>query len=122
MSALIRPETSEYESYYSTYVDRVPEGPILELLAKQIETTSELLTGIGEEHASFRYGPDKWSIKQVVGHMSDTERIFSVRALCIARREPAELFGMDQDHYVETGRFDQRSLVHLVQEFEAVRR
>lgn len=122
MSALTRPEPTEYESYYATYVDKVPEGPILDLLETQLVATLDLLAQIGEEGASFRYAPGKWSVKQVVGHMCDTERIFSMRALCMARREPAELFAMDQDLYVDNGGFDDRSLADLGREFESIRR
>ncbi|WP_409303113.1 DinB family protein [Peribacillus sp. SCS-155] len=116
-----RPEQDEFHSYYSTYVAMVPEGDIITILEKQIEETIDLLEDLSDDQALFRYGEDKWSIKEVLGHVTDTERVFSYRLLSIARGETAALPGYDQNAYVEMASFDNQPLVLLVENFRAVR-
>ncbi|MGB8510174.1 MAG: DinB family protein [Pyrinomonadaceae bacterium] len=117
-----KPETNEYAPYYQKYISLVPEAHVVETLAQQIEETLALLRGIAEDRAGFRYGPDKWSVKEVVGHIIDGERIFAYRALAIARGERQPLPGMEQDEYMAVANFDARTLSDLVDEFEHVRR
>ncbi|GAC1446684.1 MAG: DinB family protein [Pyrinomonadaceae bacterium] len=116
-----KPDASEYAPYYGKYVALVHENDVLEALTNQLHETLELLRGIPEEQSAFRYAPDKWSIKQVVGHMCDTERIFAYRALCFARNEQISLPGYEPDDYVAAANFDERTLHDLTGEFEAIR-
>lgn len=117
-----RPEATEYAPYYQRYTSLVPEGDVVSTLSSQLEATLSFLRGLSEEQASSRYAPDKWSIKEVVGHMLDTERIFGHRAFRFARNDQTPLPGYEQDDYVRAGNFDRRSLKELVEEFELVRR
>src|SRR6266487_2759072 len=80
-----RPGAGEFAKHYQTYVDRVPDGDVVELLSRQIEESTTLLATVSEAKAGFRYAPDKWSIREVVGHLADSERVFSYRALRFAR-------------------------------------
>jgi uncharacterized damage-inducible protein DinB len=121
-TAPARPEKNEYAPYYDKYVSLVPDGEVVETLERQIEDTLALLRGVGEERAAHRYEEDKWSIKQVVGHLVDTERIFAYRALAIARGEQQSLPGMDQNEYMAGANFDARTLADLLDEFSHLRR
>lgn len=116
-----RPHPDEYDPYYRLYVDRVGEGPILKALEEQRHEILGLLGSLDPETADYRYAPDKWSVKEVVGHVVDAERIFATRALCVARGETQALPGFEQDAYVVQGDFEHRSLISMVREFEAVR-
>ena len=121
-TAPARPEKNEYAPYYDRYVSLIPDADVVATLERQIEDTIALLRGVGEERAGHRYEPGKWSIKQVVGHMIDTERIFAYRALAIARGEQQPLPGMDQNEYMAGADFDARTLADLAEEFSHVRR
>jgi hypothetical protein len=118
----VKPGAGEYAPYYEKYVSLVPEGDIVETLSKQSGETLALLRSIPEERAGHAYEPGKWSIRQLVGHVIDTERIFAYRALAIARGERASLPGMEQDEYMEHASFDGRTLESLCEEFAHVRR
>lgn len=120
--ALNRPDETEYLSYYGRYVSLVADGDILSVLSRQSDDTLALLKSIPESQAAFRYAPDKWSIKEVVGHMIDTERIFAYRALRFARNDRTPLPGYEQDDYIRHGSFDEYPLEDLSAEFESVRR
>lgn len=117
-----RPEDSEYLAYYGRYVALVPEGDILTTLATQNQETLVLLRGLAEEKGAFRYAPDKWSIKELVGHVTDTERIFANRALRFGRNDATPLPGFEENDYVRGGSFGQYSLADLADGFESVRR
>jgi len=116
-----KPDTTEYLPYYGKYVSLVPDGDILTVLGKQIEETVALLNSIPESRASFRYAPDKWSIKELVGHVIDTERIFAYRALRFARNDKTPLPGYEQDDYVSNASFDSCRLADLSSELSSVR-
>lgn len=115
-----RPDASEYAAYYERYVSLV-EGDVLETLERQGAETAALLGGISETAAGARYEPGKWSVKELVGHMIDGERIFAYRALRFARGDATPLPGFDQDPYVAFGNFDARTLRSLAEEFAHVR-
>ena len=115
-----RPQPDEYSAYAARYVDLVGDEPILEILENLQESTYDLLMGISEEKAAYAYADDKWTIKQVVGHMADTERVFAFRALAFSR-EAIELPGFDQDVYMENTTFNFRSLEDIADEFKTVR-
>lgn len=117
-----KPATNEYAPYYDKYVSVVPEGDVVATLEQQLTATLELLRGLPEERGADRYAPDKWSIKEVIGHIADTERIMSYRALRIARGDTTPLPGFEQDGYITHGNFNARQLSDLAAEFETVRR
>lgn len=121
-TARIRPQADEYAPYYGKYIDLVPEEDILDLLERQLHETMALFWSIPEAKASSRYAPGKWSIKEVCGHIIDTERIFAYRALRIGRGDATPLPGFEQDGYVESSGSDQREWRDLIAEFEDVRR
>jgi uncharacterized damage-inducible protein DinB len=121
-AALIaRPGTDEYAPYYGTYIGKVPDGDLRAMLASQLAETLALVRSIPESRGGHRYAPDKWSIKGVLGHLADSERIFSYRALRIGRGDTTPLPGFEQDDYVPMGNFDARTLRDLADELAAVR-
>lgn len=121
-AALSRPASSEHAPYYERYTSLVPEGDIVSILTQQLDEALQVLRGIDETRAGYRYAPDKWSIKQLVGHVIDGERIFAYRALRFARNDQTPLTGFDQDDFVRGGNFDEHNFADLVDEFENVRR
>lgn len=121
MTAIARPEPSEHAEFYAGYVAEVPDGSILEILEAQRRSTAELLAGVDEERALYRYADGKWSIKEIVGHLADAERVFAYRALRAARGDRTPLPGFDHDAYIANAGFDRRPLTALAAELEAVR-
>lgn len=121
MDIIRRPGKSEYFEYYGTYISRVPEGDIIAILGGQLDEMLALLRGIPEEKGDYRYAPGKWSLKEVMGHIIDTERVFSYRALSFARGDSHAIPGMDQDEWVAGANFAARTLVDLVEEFRHLR-
>ena len=119
--ALARPEPGEYPPFYETYVSKVTGGDVIAQLESQRLQTAQLFAASTERDGNFRYAPDKWTIKEVVGHLSDSERIFSYRALRVARGDQTALPGFEQDDYVKNGNFAEQSLADLVQEYGLVR-
>lgn len=118
-----RPDPSEVAPYHRPYVDRVGDGDILATLADQAASISEIgvLAAADPARGDFRYQPDKWSFKEVLGHCIDTERVFSYRALHVARGDEQALVGFDQDAWVAAGAFDTRVLPDLIEEWVALR-
>lgn len=122
------PLPGEYADFYAGYVRRATQlvqertGDVLDELERSGEATRGLLEGFGEEGAGLRYAPDKWSVKQVLGHVRDSERVFAYRALSFARGEAAPLPGYDQDAYVAQAGDDRRTLADLLDEHASVRR
>jgi hypothetical protein len=118
----LRPQPGEYSEYYDRYISLISQQDILEVLDQQRREMVLLLCGRSESEGDFRYAPGKWSVKEVLGHVCDTERIFAYRALRIARNDATPLEGFEQDDYVKYGPFSTLSLEDLVEEFIAVRR
>ena len=116
-----RPRSSEYATYYGKYIDLVPGEDAFSVLRDQIHETMRMLQNVSEARASFRYAPGKWSIKEVVGHMCDTERVMAYRALRMARADTTALASFEQDDYVKAANFDRRSLQSLAAEFQCIR-
>jgi len=115
IATIPRPEPSEYVPYYQTYISKVPpKGDLRTVLEDQRRETQHLLAGLSDAKALHRYAPGKWSIKEVVGHVTDTERVFGYRALVFG--------GFDEKSWVPAGRFDARPLKELAAELDAVRR
>jgi DinB superfamily len=119
---LTRPDSTEYAEYYGNYIARVPEGSLLDFLAKQPGDYRQLLVGVSDRDASAEPAPGKWSIKQVLGHICDAERVMTYRALRFARGDEKELQGFEQDDYVREAGSNSRSLDDLLTEFESVRK
>jgi len=120
--AQIRPDSTEYVEYYEKYVGLVPENDIVHAMTLQGEKTLSYLRSLPEKAGEKRYAPDKWNIKEVVGHISDIERVFGHRALFFARKTPGPLPGIEQDDWMQVATFRTRQLSDLVDEFESVRR
>ena len=116
-----RPRSNEYPSYYNRYINLIEDDDILAVLENQKQEMSDLLNGLGEEAAAFRYAPDKWSVKEVIGHIIDVERIFAHRALRFARNDKTPLPEFDQDMYIDQANFDSRSLIDIADEYRTVR-
>jgi hypothetical protein len=123
---IARPQAGEYAPYYDRYISLVitqAQGEdILNTLDQQRRQTMLLLSGRDDDDGDFRYAPEKWTAKEVLGHVCDTERIFAYRALRISRADATPLEGFEQDDYVRNGPFAHRPLSDLVEDFIAVRR
>ncbi len=117
-----RPEPGEYNPYYDRYISLVGGTDILSTLDNQRRQTLLLLSGRNEEDGNFRYAPEKWSAKEVLGHVCDCERIFAYRALRISRGDQTPIEGFEQDDYVKNGPFARMSLEDIVEDYIAVRR
>lgn len=118
---LTRPAEGEYAPFYAGYIAKSPAGDLTAHLAAQRDETRRMLGGLDDSTAGHRYEPGKWSIKEVIGHLIDSERVIAYRLLRIARGDSTPLPGFDQDAYVPMGRFDRRSMQDLLEEFSAVR-
>jgi len=116
-----RPAASEYAPFYHGYVEAVPDGDIVELLRSGGRELVEAIGRISEDRGGFRYGPEKWSIREVLGHLIDAERIFSYRALRVGRGDRTPLASFDENAYVKTAGSDARTIADLVRELAAVR-
>ena len=116
-----RPESDEIPAHFVGYIGRVPESDPVAVLAAQIDVTAALFRGLSETDALKRYAPGKWSVKEIVGHLADTERIMAYRALRIARGDETPLPGFDENAYVPPAKFDARPLSDLVAELRTTR-
>lgn len=120
--AIAPPGASEYAAYYGKYISLVGGHDILATLEDQPRETLALLSTLNEEQGNYRYAPDKWSIKEMLGHVIDAERIFAYRALRFARNDRTPLASFEQDGYVRSADFGDRRLADLIEEFVCVRR
>ena len=116
-----RPEATEYGESYAGYIAKVPGTDFLRVLESERLQMQQLFAGRTERDGGFRYAPGKWTVKETLGHITDTERIFTYRALRIARGDQTPLPGFEQDDFVKNGSFAARALKDLVEEFGAVR-
>jgi hypothetical protein len=116
-----RPQTGEYNPYYDRYISLVKGDDVVGLLEQQAPATAALFQSASSK-ADFRYAPGKWTVKEMLGHVNDTERIMAYRALRIARGDQTPLAGFEQDDYIRDGNFGQRTLPDLIEEFTAVRK
>jgi hypothetical protein len=115
------PERTEAAEYYFKYIDLVPAGDIREVLATQLPDTVALLRGISDERSRYRYAPGKWSIREVVGHLNDTERVLAFRALWFARGFDSPLPSFDENVAARHAAAGERSLDSHIEEFRSVR-
>lgn len=118
---LERPPESEYAPYQAGYVASVPDGDIFEILSRQGSEFPEFLHSLGEARGDYRYAPGKWTVKEMIGHVNDTERVFAYRALRFARGDETPLASFEQDEYVPMGNFGARTLSSLADEFAHLR-
>jgi uncharacterized damage-inducible protein DinB len=118
---LQRPAPGEYLDYYEKYIALVPDGDIIETLARNADETLALLRHQPPEFADHAYAEGKWTVKQLVGHVCDAERIFSYRLLRIGRGDETPMEGFDENAYAPAGQFGDRTLESLLEEFAAVR-
>jgi len=121
MEPIGQPEANEYAPYYERYVALARGGDILKTLDEQAEVVRRALHALPDAQAGFRYAPEKWSVREVVGHWTDTERVFAYRALAFARGEAAPLPAFDENEYARASGHDSIPLSGLVEEFGAVR-
>lgn len=117
----MRPSANDYAPYYSRYIDLIEGENILHLLNEQSIKTQQILNSFPEWKGNYAYADGKWTVKQVIGHLMDVERIMAYRALCIARNEKKPLPSMEQDDYVREGKFNERELFDLNYEFRLIR-
>ena len=117
-----RPAPDEYNVFYAGYIRRVPAGDIFDTLTRQIDEVQQLLGPLSEAQAAYRFADNQWSIREVVGHLIDTEQIMAYRALCLSRGEKSSLPGFEQDDYVTAGHFDDQPLSTLLETFSLLRR
>jgi hypothetical protein len=121
LSVVGRPLASEYAPYYETYVGGIPETDILAVLRDQREATVALLENLPPEKIDFRYAPEKWTLRQVFGHVVDMEWVFTSRALHFARAVPGPLPGVEQDDVVKVVDFEARPWSDLVDQYGYLR-
>ena len=119
---IARPEPGEYQSYYDRYISLISGNDILGTLDAQRRQMMLLLSCRDEAEGDFRYAPDKWSAKEVLGHVCDAERIFAYRALRISRGDQTPIEGFEQDDYVKNGPFGRAPLAEVIDDYIAVRR
>lgn len=112
---------NEYHPFYETYVKLVPEGDLVAHLERQTKETADFLSSITEEKSDTAYAEGKWTIKELINHINDAERVFSYRAAVIARGDTQALPGMDQDIYQGNAKSGDRTFASIIEEFEAIR-
>ncbi|MCX6141244.1 MAG: DinB family protein [Candidatus Kapabacteria bacterium] len=117
----MRPAAHEFPAYYEQYVDKVESEDVLSVLDAQREQMADLIGMLDDDRARYRYEDGKWSIKELLGHLVDSERIFGTRALCIARGDTQPLPGFDENVYVVNAIFDERTLDSIVDEWFSLR-
>jgi len=117
-----KPNLEEHAPYFSLYIDKVPDIDIINALEMQADSFSKLLIGISEEKSRYRYSPGKWSIKELTGHILETERIMAYRALCISRNEKISLPSFDQDEYIRHTDYSKITMKGLLEEFDLLRK
>lgn len=117
-----KPAYEEYPKFYHKYVDSLSEGNIFNILEDQLTTMEERLANLPADKWVYRYAEGKWSVKEVLGHMIDAERVFSMRALCFARGDQNELPGFDENSYVAEGNFDRINEKELIRHMICIRR
>jgi hypothetical protein len=121
-TAYLRPQPGESAPYYDRYISLVPGSDVLAALDEQRRQTLLLLSGRPETDGDLRYAPDKWSLREVLGHLNDTERIMSYRALRISRGDKTPIEGYEQDDYVRNSPLARRPFPELIEDYIAVRR
>src|ERR1700676_4228897 len=117
-----RPQPGQYAAFYEKYIALVPDGDYQTILEHQMQSWRQLPGSLTDRQSDFRYAPDKWSVKEIAGHVWGAGRVFSYRVVRIARGDQTPLPGFEQDDYIKTANSSARSLASLLEEFESVRR
>jgi uncharacterized damage-inducible protein DinB len=117
-----RPKDNEYPAYYQPYVSLVPDTDLVQLLNESLQETVQLFEGLSEEEGLYRYSPTKWSIKEVLGHITDTERIMSYRLLRVGRGDSTPLAGFDENDYVAGSQINKLPTRDILEDFIATRK
>lgn len=117
----MRPAENDYAPYYKGYIEKIKGDDILNILLNQTKECQSVFNSFSVNKGNYKYAPGKWSVKEVIGHIMDTERVFTYRALCIARGEKQPLPGFEQDNYVKEGKFNRRTLDDIIYEFRLMR-
>ncbi len=117
-----KPSPTSYPGYFQRYIDQVPEQDLATAFRNQLPVINNFLPSISEEKSMYAYEPGKWTMKEILQHIIDTERIFNYRALCFARKETASLPGFEENNYAANSNANSRSWQSLINEFAAVRR
>ena len=117
----MRPVTGDYNSYYDGYISSIEGNDIMAVLKDQLNSSLKLLGTLSENDGNYTYAEGKWTVKELIGHQIDTERIMAYRALSFARNEKQSQPGFEQDEYVADSNFNSRPLEELVNEFRLVR-
>jgi DinB family protein len=121
MLVMDRPSAAEFASFYAGYVSLVPEADIMSVLERQADDVRLQTRAFIPKREEFRYAPGKWSVREVLGHVTDAERVFGFRAFCFSRGDENALPGFEQDDYVARANFDRCRLKDLVEEFAQLR-
>lgn len=116
-----RPKQGDYAQYYEQYISEIKDDDILKVLESQLSEAVVLFKSVPDEKVNFRYADGKWNIKEVMGHITDTERVFAYRAMCFGRGENQALPGFEQDNYVKEADFTNRTMSGLLNEFRLLR-
>lgn len=119
---LKRPDLEEFPVYMRSYVQLIPEGDIIQILNGQMASTQEIFSAVTEKQAEYRYAEGKWTLSEVLGHLTDTERIMNYRILRIARGDKSPLMGFDENEYVQEASFNERTIADLLEDYQNVRR
>jgi len=119
---MTRPADSEYAPFFRTYVNLVPEDDILPVLETQVDRLRVVIAAVTPDRETFAYAPSKWTIRQVIGHLADAERVFGFRAFCFSRGDHSPLPGFEENAYVEQSRSRDEPIAQLVEDFGLVRR
>jgi len=117
-----RPTPNEYNLYFEGYINQVPEGNIVSLMESQLDDAVKFFKEIPNEKHNYRYAENKWNVKEVLGHIIDCERIFSYRALRVARNDKTPLAGFEQDDYIKFANFDKLNFEDLIEQFYFLRK
>ena len=118
---MVKPQLNDVPKYYRSYIEEVIDKNIIEYFSEQKDSVVKLFSSISEERSQYRYAESKWSIKEILGHLCDSERIFMTRALRFARNEKQELTGFDENEYVAASNFSELPIEILINDFVKMR-
>lgn len=121
ISKWMHPAENEFPIYYGKYINKVPQGDLVQFLTKRLNDFVDFLLNIPEEKLKYRYAENKWTIPQIIQHLIDAERVFSYRALRFARNDATELPGFEENDYANEANGDGRTFTDIVEEYKAVR-
>jgi len=116
-----RPRSQDYDNFFERYVRQVPDGELTKIYVQQMDSFYSLISSLSESEAEFRYEEGKWSIKEIVGHLSDAERMFCYRAFCMARGDSTSIPSINTGEYVIQGGFHKLPVLETLQEWKSVR-